>query len=305
VAHRVYRALQDTKLRAPSTNCLAPMGAEAILSGLLRGIKAEFYTASTRPPSVYRGNPFQIEVGLAYGGELGSDRRDDSVETGKRDREAVTARLIRFANRVPLLYQQSSCALFKGVTDIKWNNYGLSQPGGGLPQAPLVVFIHMASVWVPFVSEGKEAVADYDEIRKEIKLAVAECARRLSTLLRRKRTKAAYTKRRDVFTRYIGEVVDAVHSMSPINRDDFRESLILLSNQYTAQADMAFDDHGKVIQRRQMGNDLGLADTIVVDREEPPPDSTMLFDVGDKQCATATKKAARRKKPSKKSRRKR
>ena len=305
VAHRVYRALQDMKLRAPSTDCLAPMGAEAILTGLLRGIKAEFYTASTRPPSVYRGNPFQIEVGLAYGGELGSDRRDDSGETGKRDREAVTARLIRFANRVPLLYQQSSCALFKAVTDIKWNNYGLSQPGGGLPQAPLVVFIHMASVWVPFISEGKEAVADYDEIRKEIKLAVSECARRLSTLLRRKRTKAAYTKRRDVFTRYIDEVVDAVHSMSPINRDDFRESLTLLSNQYTAQADMAFDDHGKVIQRRQLGNDLGLADTIVVDREEPPPDSTMLFDVGDKQGATATKKAVRRKKPSKKSRRKR
>jgi DNA topoisomerase-6 subunit B len=280
VAERIYNALQATKLKAPSTNCLAPMGAEAILSGLLSGIKAEFYTASTRPPSVYRGNPFQIEVGLAYGGALGADKHDESDEdqpTKGQSDNGASARIIRFANRVPLLYQQSSCCLFKSVVDTKWNNYGISQSSGSVPRAPIVIFLHMASVWVPFISEGKEAIADYDEIRKEVKLGIAECGRRLSLLLKRKKRKASHSRRRDAFTRYIDEVVDATRTMARINKDDFRRSLIELSKTYTAQADVEFDEHGQVIKRTRPGNDMGLADTIVVDRDEEAPEPMTLF----------------------------
>ncbi|MHC4697649.1 MAG: DNA topoisomerase VI subunit B [Planctomycetota bacterium] len=293
-AEKLYNALQGTKLKAPSTNCLAPIGAEAILTGLLKGIKAEFYTASTRPPAVYRGNPFQIEVGLAYGGELGADHRDGEEGNGKNSRETAQARVIRFANRVPLLYQQSSCTTYKAVIETKWNNYGLSQSSGTIPRGPLVILIHMASVWVPFISEGKEAIADYDEIRKEVKLGIAECGRRLATLLRRKRTRVTYTKRRDVFTRYIDEVVDATRAITVINKDQFRKSLISLSKNYTAQADMEFDEHGKVIKKKATpGNDLGLADTIVVDRDEPPPDPTTLFEVDDEPKGRKTKRKKR------------
>ena len=279
-AEKLYNALQAARLRAPATNCLAPMGAEAILAGLLKGVKAEFYTASTRPPAVYRGNPFQVEVGMAYGGALGADARDHGETpngNGKSD-EPVQARLIRFANRVPLLYQQGSCTTHKSVVETKWNNYGLSQSSGALPRAPVVILVHIASVWVPFVSEGKEAVADYDEIRKEVKLALADCGRRLYTLLRRKRTKAHYTRRRDVFTRYIEEVVQAAHAMVELDEDAFRNDLVQLSESYTAQADMEFDDHGKVIRKAKPGNDLGLADTVVVPDGEAAPDPEMLFE---------------------------
>jgi len=280
VAEKLYQALQSAKLKAPSTDCLAPMGAEAILTGLLKGIKAEFYTASTRPPAVYRGNPFQIEVGLAYGGELGMDRHDEDMDqaagNGKSDDAEVSSRVIRFANRVPLLYQQSSCCLFKSVTDTKWNNYGISQSGGSVPRAPMVILIHMASVWVPFISEGKEAIADYDEIRKEVKMAIAECGRRLATLLKRKRTRADYTKRRDVFTRYIDEVVESVRALTVVNKEDFRKALADLARNYTAQADLEFDEHGRVVKKSA---DLELQDTIVVDRatNDPAPRAA-LFD---------------------------
>ncbi|MEK6676055.1 MAG: DNA topoisomerase VI subunit B [Planctomycetota bacterium] len=277
-AEKLYTTLQNTKLKAPSTDCLAPIGAESILAGLLRGIKAEFYTASTRPPAVYRGNPFQIEVGLAYGGDLGSDRHDEP-EDGKNENEPVQARVIRFANRVPLLYQQSSCCLFKSVTDTKWSNYSLSQSSGSLPRGPLVLFLHMASVWVPFISEGKEAIADYDEIRKEVKLALSECGRRLSLLLKRKRRKADYTRRRDVFHRYIDEVVESASAMADINKEEFRQSLITLSRQYTEQADMEFDDHGKVRRRGADRDDLGLEDTIVVERQNDSPPSELFAQV--------------------------
>jgi len=303
-AQRLYSSLQSARLKAPSTNCLAPMGAEAILSGLLKGIKAEFYTASARPPAVYRGNPFQIEVGLAYGGDLGSDRRDGEGDE-KPSGERAQVRVIRFANRVPLLYQQSSCCTFKAVVDTQWNNYGLSQSSGALPHAPMVILIHMASVWVPFISEGKEAIADYDEIRKEVRLGIAECGRRLATLLKRKRKKAAYTRRRDVFTRYIDEVVEAARAMAVIHKDDFRNSLVALSKIYTAQADLEFDEHGKIIRKHAPGNDLGLADTIVVDRGDGPSSPTTLFDVGGEAIRQGKAKAARARRTRKTKKRRR
>jgi len=269
LAEAVYVALQNARLKAPATDCLAPMGAEAILAGLLKGIQAEFYTAATRPPAVYRGNPFQIEAGLAFGGGLGADHRDADQENGKGSSdEPPQARVIRFANRVPLLYQQSSCCTFKAVCETRWVNYGLSQSAGSLPRAPMVILVHMASVWVPFISEGKEAIADYDEIRKEIRLAIAECGRRLGVLLKRKRTRSAFSKRRDVFTRYIEEVVEAVGAMADVDKERFRSSLLTLSQRYTAQADLEFDEHGKIIKKGAAGNDLGLADTIVVERRE-------------------------------------
>ena len=302
VAEKLYNALQAARLRAPSTNCLAPIGAEAILAGLLKGVKAEFYTASTRPPAVYRGNPFQIEVGLAYGGELGSDARDHHDEgNGKRNGDAQQVRVIRFANRVPLLYQQGSCATHKAVVETKWNNYGLSQSSGAIPKAPMVVLIHMASVWVPFVSEGKEAIADYDEIRKEVKLALAECGRRLGMLLRRKRTKARYTRRRDVFTRYVEEVVQSVSAMTKVDKQELRADLTRLAESFTTQADMEFDEHGKVVRKQTVGNELRLADTIVVERDATAPSPEMLFDVQGPQVrkSTKTKRTAKKKRKRK------
>src|SRR5678810_476695 len=129
-----------------------------------------------------------------------------------RDREegdAELARVIRYANRVPLLYQQSACAIFKAVLATTWRNYGISQSRGALPAGPMVIFVHMASVWVPFTSESKEAIAEYDEIRKEIKLALQECGRRLGVFLRRRERAAGEFRRRNIFQLYIEEVADA------------------------------------------------------------------------------------------------
>ena len=101
------------------------------------------------------------------------------AEGEQQNDENELARVIRYANRVPLLYQQSACSTFKAVLDTTWRNYGIPQSRGALPAGPMVIFVHIASVWVPFTSESKEAIADYDEIRKEIKLALQECGRRL------------------------------------------------------------------------------------------------------------------------------
>src|SRR5437867_3472753 len=191
-AEALHKAIQTTKIMAPPSNCVSPIGEKAILHGLYRQIKGDFYTAVTRPPAVYRGNPFIIEAGLAFG--KGPDQAAPTAEAPavplaegeQQDDDNELARVIRYANRVPLLYQQSACATFKSVLETTWRNYGVVQSRGALPAGPMVVFVHMASVWVPFTSESKEAIADYDEIRKEIRLALQECGRRLGVFLRKR-----------------------------------------------------------------------------------------------------------------------
>src|SRR5579884_774124 len=218
-AEALYKAIQSTKIMAPPTNCLSPIGENAILAGLYKQIKGEFYTAVSRPPAVYRGNPFAIEAGLAYGkapepeGKKAEEKKVPMAEGEDQEEDNELARVIRYANRVPLLYQQSACATFKGVLETSWRNYGISQSKGALPAGPMVIFVHMASVWVPFTSESKEAIADYDEIRKEITLALRECGRRLGSFLKRRERAKSEFRRRNIFELYIEEVVDACNRL--------------------------------------------------------------------------------------------
>ena len=217
-AENLYKAIQATKLMAPPTNCLSPIGERAILSGLYQQIKGEFYTAVTRPPAVYRGNPFVIEAGLAYGRGPEAQGVPEKTAVPLAEGEAPTndhelARVIRYANRVPLLYQQSACASYKAVLDTSWRNYGVAQSRGAVPAGPMVIFVHMASVWVPFTSESKEAIADYDEIRKEITLALRECGRRLGAFLRRRERAHSEHRRRNIFELYIEEVVQSCNRL--------------------------------------------------------------------------------------------
>jgi DNA topoisomerase VI subunit B len=243
-AEALYKAIQTTKIMAPPSNCISPIGEKAILHGLYKQIKGDFYTAVTRPPAVYRGNPFVIEAGLAFG--KGPEQAAATPEAPaaplaegeQRDDDAELARVIRYANRVPLLYQQSACATFKAVLETAWRNYGIAQSRGALPAGPMVIFVHMASVWVPFTSESKEAIADYDEIRKEIKLALQECGRRLGVFLRRRERAQSEFRRRNIFELYIEEVVDACARLKggKVAKDKLRSQLHKMAARRTGGA---------------------------------------------------------------------
>jgi DNA topoisomerase VI subunit B len=190
-SERIHKAIQVTKIMAPPTDCIAPIGEDLIESSLRSEVRADFYAAVTRRPTVYRGNPFLIEVGLAYGGELSGE---DSVT------------VFRFANRVPLQYQQGACAITKGVAATDWKSYQLQQPRGGPPIGPMLLMVHIASVWVPFTSESKEAIAHYPEIIKEIRLTLQECGRRVATHIRKRRREADEAKKHAYIEKYIPQV---------------------------------------------------------------------------------------------------
>jgi DNA topoisomerase-6 subunit B len=245
---KLYQAFQDVRLAPPPTDCLAPIGVRQMLAGMLKGVKAEFYAASSREPSVYRGRPFQIEAAIAFGGELAADD---------------TARVIRFANRVPLLFQPSACSSFKAIVETGWKNYNLSQPRGSIPVGPLVIMIHMASVWVPFTSESKEAIADYDEIRKEMKLALMECGRKLGTYLRKRQAMKRESERRDVFERYIGEISKAVNAINGADAKKLYDALLTQARARTAVADLELDEEGKRIKKKEEDDSLKNDDSVV------------------------------------------
>ncbi len=190
-AERLYKAINSVKIMSPPTNCLSPIGEEQILAGLKKEISASFYAAITRAPAVYRGNPFQVEIGIAYGGDLPYEELVD---------------LLRFANRVPLQYQQSACGITKAVLSIEWRGYGLSQSKGALPTGPLVLFVHIASVWVPFTSESKEAIAAYPEIIKELRLALQDCGRKLAGHIRAHKRAVDEEKKRSYIEKYIPHI---------------------------------------------------------------------------------------------------
>src|SRR6266705_24158 len=94
--------------------------------------------------------------------------------------------MLRYANRVPLQFQQAACAITQSIIGTNWRSYGLSQSRGSLPAGPVTVLVHMASVWVPFTSESKEAVAGYPEIQKELRLGLQGVGRKLGLYLRRR-----------------------------------------------------------------------------------------------------------------------
>ncbi len=203
----IFKAIPKVKILSPPTDCLSPVGEKLLLSALRDRIPAAFYTALTRPPSVYRGNPFQVEVGVAYGGELPGDELID---------------LMRFANRVPLQYQQSACAITRSAMSIDWRKYALQQSKGALPTGPMVLMVNLTSVWVPFTSESKEAIAHYPEIVREIRLALQECGRKTAAHIRHHRRVADEAKKHSYIKKYIphiGHALQEILGLSDAARD--------------------------------------------------------------------------------------
>jgi len=228
---RLHKSMQMVKLIGPPTDCLSPLGEKLLEEGLRKETKAEFVVAVTRPPSVYRGNPFSIEVALAFGGELPQEG---------------TAQLFRFANKVPLLYHASDCATTDAVIDTDWRRYSFSQSSGQIPQGQLAIFIHFASVWVPYTSEGKQAIASYPEIIKEMKLALQEAGRKLAIYVRQKHRIKERELRRELFEKYIPELAESLEKLT----DKRKENLISALEQIVKKSGVKSEEDGK-----KAGND--------------------------------------------------
>ncbi|MFB6219348.1 MAG: DNA topoisomerase VI subunit B, partial [Halobacteriaceae archaeon] len=190
--------------------------AELVEAGLRKEFDADFYAAASRDAEVHAGDPFIVEAGIAYGGDLEDDGEID---------------LLRFANRVPLVYQRGACATSDVVRSIGWRNYGLDQPGGsGMPNGPCVVLVHVASTNVPFTSESKDAVANVPEIEDEIELAVREAARELKSYLNKRRSLEKRREKQDVIADILPEMAQKVATVTGRDPPDIGDTMARIMN---------------------------------------------------------------------------
>ncbi|MFB6120152.1 MAG: DNA topoisomerase VI subunit B [Halobacteriaceae archaeon] len=227
VAAAFVEAMRETDIMAPPTSCLSPISADLVETGLRRQFDAEFYAAATRDAEVHAGDPFVVEAGIAYGGELESE--------GKAD-------VLRFANRVPLVYKRGGCAITQVVQDIGWRNYELDQPGGsGVPHGPAVVMVHVASTNVPFTSESKDAVAGVPEIEDEIELAVREAARELKSYLKEQRSMEKRKRKQNVLGDILPRMATKVAEVTDREEPSIDDALARIMNNVLVERETSAD----------------------------------------------------------------
>ncbi|MDR0609848.1 MAG: DNA topoisomerase VI subunit B [Planctomycetaceae bacterium] len=319
---KLYEIIQETPIPAPSTDCLTPIGEEHLLKGLHKVVPGQFFATATRPPAVYRGNPFQIEVGLAFGGipvshkvsletleemigesdartlrqfltstfdGIGTDaankifkashlrprtspkklehkelvRLHESLQTLNLS-EGQTMNVYRYANRVPLQFQPGACLITQTVMNMNWRSYGLNQTRGQLPRGAVTLIVHLASVWVPFTSESKEAIAAYPEIQKELRLALQAVGRKLGMYMKRREKVKHEGERRSIFLRYLSEVAKAVASVNGSEEQEIYNALVEIAKKKTAVADIQLDENGQPIEENN--DDFG--DNVLIVPEE-------------------------------------
>ncbi|MFC5134904.1 MULTISPECIES: DNA topoisomerase VI subunit B [Haloferacaceae] len=254
----LLEAMRGTDILAPPTDCLAPITAELVEAGLRKEYDADFYAAATRDAEVHGGDPFIVEAGIAYGGEIPAE---GSVE------------LLRFANRVPLVYQRGACATTDVIRTIGWRNYGLDQPGGsGMPNGPAVISIHVASTNVPFTSESKDAIANVPAIEDEIELAVREAARELKSYLNKRRSMQQRREKQDVLGRILPEMADKVSEVTGRPRPDIDGALARIMNNVSLEREvddgtvrLVVENHSDVNERLEITDIVSTEPTDVSD----------------------------------------
>jgi DNA topoisomerase-6 subunit B len=170
----------------PDSSCLSPLGEELLKAGIEKELSPEYVEVYQRKPSAYSGFPFIVETGIAYGGQIPN---------------TSGIALYRFANKIPLLFDEASDVSWKVVNSlVDWRHYKV------LPDMPIAVFVHLCSTKVPYKTVGKEFIADRPDVEREILNAIREVARRLSVFLSRKHTIEREKKRLDVFEKYLPKI---------------------------------------------------------------------------------------------------
>lgn len=261
-AKRLHEAFKTVKIQAPPTDCLSPITEELIRKGLEKEHTVDFIETTTRPAGVHNGHPFQVEAGIAYGGNLSKENKVD---------------ILRFANRVPLLYQQGACAITHAVENIKWRNYSLDQPGGGIPIGPAIILVHVASTHIPFTSESKEAIADVPEIIEEIELALKDVGRRLNlylsrqdNLLRRREKEEIILKILPRIAKKVGEILEKpTPDITPVVAKIMGNVFIQRSvkkNGKGCEVEIKINNHGDSVHH------FSLHETIPHDIKSPSPE---------------------------------
>ena len=219
------------KLLSPPTNCLSPIEEMLIKKGLSKTIDSKFISTMTRAPTVSHGNPFQVEVGLIFGDGMAADK---PVE------------VLRFANRVPLMYQQGGCLLTKSIESVDWRQYGLDQAGGrGVPKGPAAILVHLASTNVQFTSEAKEALSDNEVVMEEGRKAMLEMGRGLRKHLEKKKKMGKTREKFELINDIIPAIAEKSASLLQLPVPDLAASITKIMSAVIAETTTTWNKETK------------------------------------------------------------
>lgn len=198
----------------PDAGCLSPLGEELLKAGIQKELKPEYVVVHQRKPATYAGHPFIVEVGMAYGGE-----------TPKKGSFAI----YRFANRIPLLYDEASDVSFKVINSMNWRRYKVS------PDMPIAILVHICSTKVPYKTVGKEFIADRPEVRKEVANELREVARQLQHFLTRREHVDRERRRLGIFAKYLPKIAQFSTQLSGKDKTPDIERLLVSVRKFGAE----------------------------------------------------------------------
>lgn len=249
----LLNAMQLVDIISPPTNCLSPIGEDNLEVGLKKVFDADFYAASTRDADVHGGDPFIAEAAIAYGGSI--------PDEGKAD-------VLRFANRVPLVYQRGGCSTTGVIKNMGWRNYKLSQSGGsGIPTGPAVILVHVASTNIPFTSESKDAVAAIPEIEHEVELAIREAARELKSYLKKQQSMRKRQRKQDTIVEILPDMASKIGSLTGDGTPDVSLSLARIMNNVLVDRGVQGDDVTVTVSNYQNSGKADIDITEIVNAE--------------------------------------
>ncbi len=198
-AEKLVKVFRKIKWIAPDPASVVPIGAENVTAAIKSILDPEHMSVIGRKPKVFRGGvPFVVEAAVSYGGN-----------SGKKVDEGYSGTILRYANRVPLLFDSGSCAITKAANDIDWKRYGLD-----LESQPISIFVNVSSVYIPYSGVGKEAVSQEEEIVEEIKLAIMEAARGIQRYVRGKEQISSSMSRYKAIARYVKQLSGDISSLT-------------------------------------------------------------------------------------------
>ncbi len=208
-AEKITKAFQKVKWIAPATDSLVPIGKEQIEASFVNIFNPELLVVTERSPKVYRGGiPFAVEVGIAYGGGV--------KEAGKK------GEVMRFANRVPMLFDISGCAITEVVKNIDWKRYSLKD----FDESPIVVLVNFVSVYVPYTSAGKLAIAPEEDIENEIRFAIMEASRGIQKYISGRKKASEIATKKKVISRYVPQLSSDLASLTGKEQEKIEKKLM-------------------------------------------------------------------------------
>ncbi|MCX8175523.1 MAG: DNA topoisomerase VI subunit B [Candidatus Micrarchaeota archaeon] len=241
-AEKIVKAIHNEKVKwiAPSTDSVIPIGREQIEKSLRNILAPEFVAVTERPPKIYKGGiPFMVEAAIAYGGGAGK-------KNGAPEGAAASSEIIRYANRAPLLFDNSGCAITEAVKGIDWKRYKLKD----FEEEPISVFVNLCSVYVPYTSAGKQAIADEEEVVQEIRNAVMEAARELQRYLGGKHRERDRAERKKAVLRYVPQLSrDLVELAGKGDAKSVEKELVrLIETKYSGQIENGGDEEEEALE---------------------------------------------------------